>query len=147
MQSKSQLINTNQTWNAKKRYKINAVVTYLGKTYQNSTGKNSEPGDGSDWYLFNPLGISGTDDILNESDVDGITTTEALNNLLIATGLTEQIEFTAIGGETTHDIGTTALVKTWFWDGSPQAKSQWSQTGSVLTFAFPLSTGSFNIFN
>ena len=81
MQSKSQLTNTNETWNAKKRYKINAVVTYLGKTYQNSTGKNSEPGDGSDWYLFNPLGISGTDDILNESSVAGINTTDALNNI------------------------------------------------------------------
>jgi hypothetical protein len=57
-----------------------------------------------------------------------------------------QIEFTALGGETSHDIGTTALVKSWFWDGSPQAKSQWTQVGSVLNFAFPLSTGSFNIF-
>lgn len=81
MQSKSQLTNTNETWNAKKRYKINAVVSYLGKDYQNSTGKNSEPGDGSDWYLFNPLGISGTDDILNESSVAGINTTDALNSL------------------------------------------------------------------
>lgn len=60
--------------------------------------------------------------------------------------LTNQIEFTAIGGETTHDIGTDILVKSWFWDGSPQARSQWSQSGSVLTFAFPLSAGSFNIF-
>jgi len=60
--------------------------------------------------------------------------------------LTEQIEFTALGGETSHDIGTTSLVKSWFWDGSPQAKSQWTQTGSVINFAFPLSSGSFNIF-
>lgn len=87
-----------------------------------------------------------SDNVVNNSDVDGVTVTDALNNLLTATGLTEQIEFTATGGETTHDIGTTALVKSWFWDGSPQAKSQWSQTGSVLTFAFPLSAGSFNIF-
>lgn len=60
--------------------------------------------------------------------------------------LTTQIEYTATGGETTHDIGTTKIVKSWFWDGSPQAKSQWTQAGSVLTFAFPLSAGSFNIF-
>ena len=146
MQSKVTLVNSNQNWNAKKRYKINAVVTYLGETYQNSTGGNSEPGVVNDWILTKSKDISGTNDIINESDVDGITTTEALNNLLIATGLTEQIEFTAIGGETTHDIGTNAIVKTWFWDGSPQAKSQWTQAGSVLTFAFPLSSGSFNIF-
>lgn len=81
MQNKSQLTNTNETWNAKKRYKINAVVTHLGNIYQNVTGINSEPGDGSDWYLFNPLGISGTDDILNESSVAGINTTDALNTL------------------------------------------------------------------
>ena len=109
MQSKSQLTNTNETWNAKKRYKINAVVTYLGKTYQNSTGKNSEPGDGSDWYLFNPLGISGTDDILNESDVDGITTTEALNNLNTALG-TNNIATAYVetnGNDATAQIGNS----------------------------------------
>lgn len=87
-----------------------------------------------------------SDNVQNNSSVPGANVTEALDNLLTASGLSEQIEFTATGGETTHDIGTDALVKSWFWDGSPQAKSQWSQTGSVLTFAFPLSAGSFNIF-
>jgi len=87
-----------------------------------------------------------SDNVVNNSSVPGVTVTDALNNLLTATGLTEQIEFTATGGETSHDIETTALVKSWFWDGSPQAKAQWTQTGSVLNFAFPLSAGSFNIF-
>lgn len=87
-----------------------------------------------------------SDNVENNSDVPGANVTEALDYLLTVTGLTEQIEFTATGGETSHDIGTDALVKSWFWDGSPQAKSQWTQVGSVLNFAFPLSAGSFNIF-
>lgn len=87
-----------------------------------------------------------SDNVENNSDVPGANVTEALDYLLTATGLTEQIEFTATGGEISHDIGTDALVKSWFWDGSPQAKSQWTQVGSVLNFAFPLSAGSFNIF-
>lgn len=80
------------------------------------------------------------------SDIDNPAKVELAIDSNASTGISEQIEFTATGGETTYDIGTDALVKSWFWDGSPQAKSQWSQTGSVLTFAFPLSPGSFNIF-
>ena len=80
------------------------------------------------------------------SNIDDPAKVELAIDSNASTGIAEQIEFTATGGETSHDIGTDAIVKSWFWDGSPQAKSQWSQTGSVLTFAFPLSTGSFNIF-
>ena len=87
------------------------------------------------------LPVSLPSDIDNTAKVQLAVDSNALNS-----SLTSQIEFTAAGGETTHDIGTTAVVKSWFWDGSPQAKSQWTQTGSVLTFAFPLSAGSFNIF-
>ena len=87
------------------------------------------------------LPVSLPSDIDNPAKVQLAVDSDALNS-----SLTSQIEFTAAGGETTHDIETTAVVKSWFWDGSPQAKSQWTQTGSVLTFAFPLSAGSFNIF-
>lgn len=73
-------------------------------------------------------------------NVDYINSLPALNSLI------EQIEYTATGGETTIDIGTNSKVKSWFWDGSPQAKSQWTQTGSILNLAFPLTAGSFNIF-
>jgi len=80
------------------------------------------------------------------SDIDNPARVELAIDSNASTGISEQIEFTATGGETSHDIGTDSIVKSWFWDGSPQAKSQWSQTGSILTFAFPLSAGSFNIF-
>lgn len=53
--SKLSLENSNSTWDHKRRYKVNAIVTHLGKTWQNLTGKNSEPGVGSDWFLDNSL--------------------------------------------------------------------------------------------
>ena len=49
MQSKSTLINSNQVWNAKKRYKINEIVTHLGIVYQNITGVNTDPTLETDW--------------------------------------------------------------------------------------------------
>jgi hypothetical protein len=49
MQKKITINNSNQTWNPKKRYKINEVVSHNGIEYQNSTGINTEPGIGSDW--------------------------------------------------------------------------------------------------
>lgn len=102
--------------------------------------------NGFEWLDYSEVPSTNSDNVQNNSDVAGSSVTDALNNLNVLSGLSEQIEFTATGGETTHDIGTDAVVKSWFWDGSPQAKSQWSQAGSVLTFAFPLSSGSFNIF-
>jgi hypothetical protein len=49
MQSKVKLLNSNSVWNDKRRYKINAVVTYNGQAFQNSTGIYSIPSDGIDW--------------------------------------------------------------------------------------------------
>jgi len=49
MQIKTSLVNTNEAWSAKRRYKINSVVNLSGNTYQNSTGINSNPNLGIDW--------------------------------------------------------------------------------------------------
>lgn len=49
MQSKVKLVNGNQNWNSKKRYKINETVNYLGFIYQNITGNNSSPELLIDW--------------------------------------------------------------------------------------------------
>jgi predicted heme/steroid binding protein len=49
MQKKVTINNSNQSWNPKKRYKINEVVYYNGAEYQNATGINSEPGVGLNW--------------------------------------------------------------------------------------------------
>ncbi len=54
-----------------------------------------------------------------------------------APGIPLAIERTATAGQTVFDIGTTAPVKLIFWNGSPQQKIYWSQTGSNITFTFP----------
>ena len=53
MQSKVTLVNSNQNWSQKRRYKINNVVSYLGSIYQNSTGINTDPLLLTDWVLLN----------------------------------------------------------------------------------------------
>jgi hypothetical protein len=52
MQKKVTINNSNQSWNPKKRYKINEVVYYNGAEYQNVTGINSEPGVGLNWIAL-----------------------------------------------------------------------------------------------
>jgi hypothetical protein len=49
MKRKIQFVNNGEAWDANRRYKINAIVTYNGTDWQNTTGKNSEPGVGADW--------------------------------------------------------------------------------------------------
>ena len=48
--SKLNLENSAYAWDEKRRYKVNEIVTHLGKKYQNLTGKNTEPGVGLDWF-------------------------------------------------------------------------------------------------
>lgn len=55
MQSKVTLVNSNQNWSQKRRYKINNVVSYLGSIYQNSTGINTDPSLLTDWVTVNKV--------------------------------------------------------------------------------------------
>lgn len=52
-------------------------------------------------------------------------------------GIPLAIERTATAGQTVFDIGTTAPVKLIFWNGSPQEKAYWSQSGSSVALTFP----------
>lgn len=113
MQSKSQLTNTNETWNAKKRYKINAVVTYLGKTYQNSTGANSIPTSNVDWIFLKSTSNS----------------------------LSEKLQFTADGVSASYNIVYSATIKAVFWNSVLLNDDDWSQTGTTLTLTFIPSLG------
>ncbi len=49
MKRKIQLANSTEAWDANKRYKVNAIVLHNSLDWQNTNGKNSEPGDGDDW--------------------------------------------------------------------------------------------------
>ena len=108
MQSKSQLVNTNDTWNAQRRYKINASVNYNGNIYQNYTGANSVPTSNVDWVYL-----------------------KSLSNALL-----EQLDFEANGIDNFIDIGTTEKVKSFFYNSVLQEKIFWSQLGSIITFTF-----------
>ncbi len=57
MQNKVKIFNSNANWNEKKRYKINSLVDYVGSTYQNSTGSNSDPTLGLDWVVVKKLDV------------------------------------------------------------------------------------------
>jgi len=64
----------------------------------------------------------------------------------VSTTLPPGIEFIAVGGETSYDMGNTAIARMFFWNGVPQSFTQWSQIGSVISFAFPMNAGDFNQF-
>ena len=49
---KLQLTNNVAEWNENQRYLANAVVQKDGRTYQNTTGKNTDPSDLTDWVLL-----------------------------------------------------------------------------------------------
>lgn len=49
---KLQLTNNVSDWDENQRYLVNAVVKKDGRTYQNTTGVNSDPADLDDWVLL-----------------------------------------------------------------------------------------------
>jgi len=94
--------------------------------------------------------------IVTQTIISGNTTTapsedavyQALQAIAgsVSTTLPPGIEFTAVGGETSYDMGNTAIARMFFWNGVPQSFTQWSQIGSVISFAFPMNAGDFNQF-
>lgn len=72
MQSKVKFVNSNESWNAKRRYKIGAVVSYSGGVYQNATGINSQPVTTTDWMNISANTSSGQDPILFTAATTGI---------------------------------------------------------------------------
>lgn len=72
---------------------------------------------------------------------------QALQNIINSSAtLPPGIEFTATGGETSYDMGNTAIARMFFWNGVPQSKTQWTQVGSIINFDFAMNTGDFNQF-
>lgn len=51
MSIQTKLRNNAPTWNAKRRYKVNEVVSLDGRIYQNKTGANSSPDGLTDWVM------------------------------------------------------------------------------------------------
>lgn len=109
--SKLNIENSNLTWDANRRYKVNAITTHLGVTYQNLTGKNSEPGVGTDWFITP------------------------------ASEVFPKIQFTADGSQITFDLETELLVNAIFWNGALLDDADWSQTLNILTLTFTPAIG------
>jgi hypothetical protein len=86
--SKLSLENSALNWDANRRYKVNAIVSYSGNTYQNLTGENSEPGVGSDWFKIPDSsgggggGPTNTDELPEGSTNLYFTTARVLASLL-----------------------------------------------------------------
>lgn len=104
MQSKVKLINSSQSWNPKKRYKINETVSYNGIVYQNSTGINTDPTLGPNWEF-----VKNTNSIPVVYKNDFIDT--GTHQFIVPAGIIIQNVFL----------------------GSVASPSDWSQSGTTIT--------------
>lgn len=109
-QFRGQTTNTNNVWDANKRYKVNSVVTYSGIEYLNFTGGNSLPTLSTDWLVVRqPTGPvytqSETDTLLlakqNKDSIRIISSADSLtlsdNTLCISSGTFSVGIVTAVG--------------------------------------------------
>lgn len=131
MQNKVTLVNSNQTWDPKKRYRINETVTYSGNFFQNKTGINSEPSVGDDWEpvkmvngLFTsdiPVQLSGVKTLgkyISGQTIAAIgkTTQEVLMDIAFEYIFPVFTSFSITGQATTIEVGTTLSgAKTFTW--------------------------------
>lgn len=57
-QLKSIIVNTDDSWSEKKRYRVGEVTEYSGLFYQNVSGSNSIPGTTEDWLKISEVSLS-----------------------------------------------------------------------------------------
>lgn len=81
-----------------------------------------------------------SDNVVNNSDVPGVTVTDAFNNLYAGTGL-PKMYFIADGVATSFDTTVTAIVRAVFWNGALLNDLDWSQTGTIFTLTFTPANG------
>ncbi len=106
------LINENLIWNPNRRYKINAVVSYLGISYQNNTGINSQPDTLIDWQVIV---------VKNTRTPSQITTYSGVSTFTIPDG--------AI-------VNSVMLVRALLYEAD-----EWTQIGNVLTITKTMTIG------
>lgn len=93
--------------------------------------------NGFEWLDYSEVPSTNSDNVQNNSGVSGFSVTDALNTLNgLINGLPEQLDFEANGVDNFIDIGTTDIVRSFFYSSVLQIKDDWSQTGSVVTFTF-----------
>lgn len=77
-----------------------------------------------------------SDNVQNNSSVPGASVTDALNNLLINSGLQDGLEFIANGADNFINIGVTTKPTGAFLDSVLLRKGDWSFSGTTVTFTF-----------
>lgn len=134
-------ISTNRNWHAKRRYKVNDVVTITGIMWLSVTGINAIPGTTSDWIKVN-ASITKTSQLLNDGS-DTVNPFITKNDLGFSimdgfAGLTAgfavgQLTYTLpIGGKCRHvDLAHSKQYKTTA--NNTSLVNRWSQTGDVVT--------------
>lgn len=134
-------ITTSRSWHAKRRYKVNDVVTVTGLNWQNITGINAIPGDTADWVKVN-ASITLTSQLINDG-ADGLNPFISKNDLAILimdgfAGVTSgfaigQLNYTLpSGGKCKHvDLAHSKQYKTT--SNNTSLVNRWSQSGDVVT--------------
>lgn len=117
METKANLVSGVSAWNAKRIYKVNSLATHSGSTWQNTTGKNSEPGIGSDWK----------------------------NSNLGSTPTPYRKVFTFSGGAQTFTLDSGVVAKSVFLNkavlyNDSTSIQEWSQAGDIVTINDSLNT-------
>jgi len=82
-----------------------------------------------------------SDNVVNNSDVPGITVTLALNYLLSNFSSLPKMYFVADGAANSFDTGVPAEVKAIFCNGALLNDLDWSQAGTIFTLTFTPANG------
>ena len=82
-----------------------------------------------------------SDNVNNNSDVPGLSVTDALNYLQLNGSNFPKLQIIATAGQTVFPLGTTAIANGVLWNGVGLNDNDWSQTGSNITTTFALSAG------
>lgn len=92
--------------------------------------------NGFEWIDSSGIAATDSDNVENLSSVYGGNVTEALNYLLINSGLKDGLEFTSNGTDNFIDIGVPTKPTGVFLDSVLLRKGDWSFSGTTVTFGF-----------
>jgi len=92
--------------------------------------------NGIEWLDYSEVPSTNSDNVENNSDVPGVSVTDALNYLNTNSGMHDGLEFTANGIDDFIDIGVTTKPTGGFLDSVLLRKGDWSFSGTTVTFTF-----------
>lgn len=114
IQQKVQLVSKNRIWSEIRHYKVNDVVSYEEDSYQNITGKNSQPDELSDWVK---IGGSGSFSVTPFEQIEDYVDTNVFT------------------------VPSNAIILNVFYNGGFLNKTNYSRTGNTVTVDYTLEYG------